>query len=128
MRKAMRRRSPSTTGRHFADMCELLRRTPPDHPLRVYRARGPKGLVTALARSLNWEMLGYVGAVNVAADPNRNGLATVLAEQIVARGDHVRTIIVDCYGKFYHIDVTERQFDRLLPPARWRAGRPTRDG
>jgi hypothetical protein len=30
----------------------------------------------------------------------------------------VRTIIEDFYGKFYHIDVTERQLDRLLPPAR----------
>jgi iron complex transport system substrate-binding protein len=65
-------------------MGELSPRAPPDHPIRVYYARGPKGLETALAGSLNTEMLGYVGAVNVATDPNRNGLATVSAEQILA--------------------------------------------
>jgi iron complex transport system substrate-binding protein len=69
--------------RTFGEMRELLRRAPPDHPVRVYYARGPKGLETALAGSLNTEMLGYVGAVNVAADPGRNGLATVSAEQIL---------------------------------------------
>lgn len=68
----------------FADMRELLRRAPPDHPVRVYYARGPNGLETALAGSLNTEMLDYVGAVNVAADPSRNGLATVSPEQILA--------------------------------------------
>jgi iron complex transport system substrate-binding protein len=70
--------------RTFGEMRELLRRAPPDHPVRVYYARGPKGPKTALAGSLNTEMLGYLGAVNVAADPGRNGLATVSAEQILA--------------------------------------------
>jgi iron complex transport system substrate-binding protein len=169
----------------FAAMGELLRRVPPDHPIRVYYARGPKGLETALAGSLNTEMLGYVGAVNVATDPNRNGLATMSAEQILAWdpeviitlnedfhraigsdpiwqgvaavrskrvylapslpfgwfdlpasvnrliGEHwlaavlhpevardLRALTMEFYGKFYHIDLTERQLDQLLPPAR----------
>src|SRR5690242_9134789 len=62
------------TRRTFAEMRAIGMRVPADHPIRVYYARGPNGLETALAGSLNTEMLGYVGAVNVAADPNRNGL------------------------------------------------------
>jgi iron complex transport system substrate-binding protein len=85
--------------RTFAEMAALLHRAPPDHPVRVYYARGPKGLETALAGSLNTEMLGYIGAANVAADPNRNGLATVSAEQILAWDPEV---IITLNEDFYH--------------------------
>jgi len=61
----------------------MSQRATSGRPVRVYYARGPDGLETALAGSLNTEMLDYAGAVNVAADPNRNGLATVSPEQIL---------------------------------------------
>jgi iron complex transport system substrate-binding protein len=82
----------------FAKMAELLRSVPADHPLRVYYGRGPDGLETALAGSLNTEMLGYVGAVNVAADPNRTGLATISPEQILLWDPDV---VVTLNEKFY---------------------------
>ena len=82
----------------FADMRDVLRRLPAEHPVRVYYARGPDGLETALAGSLNTEMLGYVGAVNVAADPSRNGLATVSPEQILAWDPEV---VITLNDQFY---------------------------
>jgi iron complex transport system substrate-binding protein len=57
---------------------------PADHRARVYYARGIDGLETALAGSINTEMLGYVGAVNVAAAPDRHSTATVSPEQVLA--------------------------------------------
>jgi len=82
----------------FADMRALAARAPADHPARVYYARGPKGLETALAGSLNTEMLGYVGAVNVAADPARSGLATVSPEQVLGWDPEV---IITLNADFY---------------------------
>jgi iron complex transport system substrate-binding protein len=82
-RKPRQRNSPSTADgllARCASSCDAR------HPIpsASYYARGPKALETALAGSLNTQMLGHVGAVNVAADPGRNGLATVSAEQILA--------------------------------------------
>jgi iron complex transport system substrate-binding protein len=51
---------------------------------RVYYARGPEGLETGLAGSINAEMLDFVGAVNVAATGEKRNIATVSAEQILA--------------------------------------------
>jgi iron complex transport system substrate-binding protein len=84
--------------RTFAEMRAIGTRVPTDHPIRVYYGRGPNGLETALAGSLNTEMLGYVGGVNVAADPNRNGLATVSREQILAWNPEV---VITLNDKFY---------------------------
>jgi iron complex transport system substrate-binding protein len=84
--------------RTFEEMSAIGKRVPADHPIRVYYARGPNGLETALAGSLNTEMLGYVGAVNVAADANRNGLATVSREQILAWNPEV---VITLNDKFY---------------------------
>jgi iron complex transport system substrate-binding protein len=84
--------------RTFEKMRAVEARVAPDHAVRVYYARGPNGLETALAGSLNTEMLGYVGAVNVAADPNRNGLATVSREQILAWNPEV---VITLNDKFY---------------------------
>lgn len=84
--------------RTFAEMHTLEARVPADHPIRVYYGRGPNGLETALAGSLNTEMLAYVGAINVAADPNRTGLATVSREQILAWNPEV---VITLNDKFY---------------------------
>lgn len=51
-----------------------------DRP-RVYYARGPRGLETGFAGSINTEILDVVGARNVAV--GGNGLANVSAEQVL---------------------------------------------
>jgi iron complex transport system substrate-binding protein len=50
---------------------------------RVYYARGPEGLETGLAGSINAEMIAFVGAVNVAATGEKRNIATVSPEQIL---------------------------------------------
>jgi iron complex transport system substrate-binding protein len=50
---------------------------------RVYYARGPRGLETGLAGSINVESLERVGAVNVAAALGRGGLVQVSIEQVL---------------------------------------------
>ena len=50
---------------------------------RVYYARGPNGLETGLAGSINVESLERVGAVNVAAELGRGGLVRVSLEQVL---------------------------------------------
>jgi iron complex transport system substrate-binding protein len=170
--------------RVLADLKDGLARVPPERRPRVYYARGPEGLETALAGSLNGEVLGYVGADNVAATGERHNLAAVSPEQILAwdpavvitlderfyRGvwtnplwqsvkavrdkrvflvptvpfpwfdeppavnrligvrwlasalypdvftHDLRETTSDFYRRFYHIDLTEAQLDRLLHP------------
>lgn len=53
-------------------------------PPRVYYARGPNGLQTGLAGSINVESIERVGAVNVAAALGKGGLAQVSMEQVLA--------------------------------------------
>jgi iron complex transport system substrate-binding protein len=55
---------------------------PEDRP-RVYYGRGPAGLQTGLAGSINVELLEYLGARNVAAE-SKGGLAQVSLEQVLA--------------------------------------------
>jgi iron complex transport system substrate-binding protein len=50
---------------------------------RVYYARGPRGLDTGLAGSINVESLERVGATNVAAELGRGGLVQVSLEQVL---------------------------------------------
>ena len=66
---------------------------------RVYYARGPLGLETGLAGSINGEMLDFVGAVNVAATGEHRNIATVSPEQILAWDPEV---IVTIDKHFYH--------------------------
>ncbi|MBN9071360.1 MAG: iron ABC transporter substrate-binding protein [Rhizobiales bacterium] len=54
-----------------------------DERPRVYYGRGPKGLETGLAGSINTEILGAVGAVNVAQSAGKGGLANVSLEQVL---------------------------------------------
>src|SRR5690606_16014079 len=58
-------------------LTELDRRiaaVPPEMRPRVYYGRGPAGLETGLAGSINMEVLERVGAINVAAAAGRGGL------------------------------------------------------
>jgi iron complex transport system substrate-binding protein len=169
----------------LAELKDGLVRVPSERRPRVYYARGPEGLETALAGSINGEVLGYVGARNVAASAERHNIAAVSPEQILAWDPEViitlderfyrgvwtnplwqgvkavrdkrvflaptlpfpwfdeppavnrligarwlaamlypdmfprdlREITSDFYRRFYHIDLTAAQLDRLLPAA-----------
>ena len=57
-------------------------RVPAEQRPRVYYARGPAGLETGLAGSINIEILEFMGVRNVAAE-NPGGLATVSIEQVL---------------------------------------------
>jgi iron complex transport system substrate-binding protein len=50
---------------------------------RVYYGRGPQGLSTGLAGSINTESIEQLGAVNVAAEMGRGGLVQVSVEQVL---------------------------------------------
>jgi len=70
--------------RTLAELRRTLDRLPAAAHPRVYYARGLDGLETALDGSINTEMLGYVGAANVARAPDRHNTATVSLEQVLA--------------------------------------------
>jgi iron complex transport system substrate-binding protein len=55
---------------------------PADKRPAVYYARGPQGLTTGLAGSINAEMIEFLGATNVAGS-QRGGLTNVGLEQVV---------------------------------------------
>ncbi|MGH8661406.1 MAG: iron ABC transporter substrate-binding protein [Burkholderiales bacterium] len=50
---------------------------------RVYYGRGPQGLNTGLAGSINVESIERLGAINVAAELGRGGLVQVSIEQVL---------------------------------------------
>lgn len=57
----------------------------PEQRPRVYYARGPAGLETALSGSINIEVLDLLGVINVAGDGlGQGGLASVSMEQLLA--------------------------------------------
>lgn len=66
------------------DLNTKLAAIPQDKRPRVYYGRGPKGLETGLAGSINTEILEAVGAVNVADTAGKGGLANVSVEQVLA--------------------------------------------
>ena len=58
---------------------------PSERRPRVYYARSPSGLQTALSGSINVEVLDLLGAINVAGTQNEtSGLANVSMEQVLA--------------------------------------------
>lgn len=67
---------------------------------RVYYGRGPSGLVTGLAGSINVEVLERIGAVNVAAELGRGGLVQVSIEQVL---DWNPDVIVTTDPNFYAV-------------------------
>jgi len=66
-----------------ADIARRIGKIPSDRRPRVYYGRGPLGLSTALAGSINGEFIEQLGAVNVAAELGKGGLAQVSAEQVL---------------------------------------------
>jgi iron complex transport system substrate-binding protein len=65
------------------DVRTRVERVPASERPRVYYGRGPAGLQTGLAGSINVEALEYLGARNV-ADGTRGGLAQVSLESVLA--------------------------------------------
>lgn len=74
--------------RHADGVAQIARQitqdlTPGQRP-RVYFGRGPNGLETGLAGSINVEAVDYAGGRNVAAEAGSGGLTRVSMEQILA--------------------------------------------
>ncbi len=67
----------------LADIDSRVSRRPVAQRPRLYFARGPQGLETGLAGSINVEAIEQMGAVNVAASLGRGGLAQVSIEQVL---------------------------------------------
>jgi iron complex transport system substrate-binding protein len=66
-----------------AELAQRVARIPAAKRPRVYYGRGPRGLDTGLAGSINVESIEQVGAVNVAAELGRGGLVQVSVEQVL---------------------------------------------
>lgn len=66
------------------DIDARLSKISPGKRARVYYGRGPTGLVTGLSGSINVEVLERIGAVNVAAELGRGGLAQISIEQALS--------------------------------------------
>lgn len=79
------------------ELDEKLATIPEDRRPRVYYGRGAEGLETGLAGSINLEILGAAGAVNVAAAAGKGGLTNVSLEQVLQWDP---SIILAADGKF----------------------------
>ncbi len=66
------------------DVAARVARIPRERRPRVYYGRGPRGLDTGLAGSINMESIERVGATNVAASLGKGGLVQVSVEQVLA--------------------------------------------
>jgi len=102
----------SAPASYAADLLALVKQrvayVPPGERARVYYARGPEGLETGLAGSINAEMLDFVGAKNVAATGEKRNIATISAEQILAwNPDDVVTIDQRFYKSVWHNPIWE---------------------
>lgn len=65
------------------EVTRRVARIPADRRPRIYYGRGPRGLDTGLAGSINMEIIERMGAVNVAAELGRGGLVQVSLEQVL---------------------------------------------
>jgi len=74
--------------RHARDTVDDVTRRVASIPIarrpRLYYGRGPRGLDTGLAGSINMEVIDRLGATNVAASMGRGGLVSVSLEQVLA--------------------------------------------
>jgi iron complex transport system substrate-binding protein len=89
---------------------------PDDARPRVYYGRGPQGLETGLAHSINVEILDVVGAHNVAAAAGEGGLAQVAIEQVLTWNPQVVLTLDPTFYKDVRTD------------ARWQSVDAVRDG
>lgn len=98
------------------DIAARVARIPAAKRVRVYYGRGPSGLVTGLAGSINVESLERAGAVNVAAELGRGGLVQVSIEQVL---DWNPDVIVTTDPNFYAV-VANAPLWSALPAVRKR--------
>ena len=66
-----------------SDITRRVVKIPATQRPRVYYGRGPQGLITGLAGSINVESMEQLGAVNVAAELGKGGLVQVSVEQVL---------------------------------------------
>ena len=66
-----------------ADIARRVGKVPAERRPRIYYGRGPQGLTTGLAGSINVEWIEQLGATNVAAEMGRGGLVQVSVEQVL---------------------------------------------
>jgi iron complex transport system substrate-binding protein len=66
-----------------SDIARRVKEIPTKLRPRVYYGRGPQGLNTGLAGSINIESIEQLGAINVAAELGRGGLVQVSIEQVL---------------------------------------------
>lgn len=66
-----------------SDIARRVKEIPTKLRPRVYYGRGPQGLNTGLAGSINVESIEQLGAINVAAELGRGGLVQVSIEQVL---------------------------------------------
>jgi iron complex transport system substrate-binding protein len=84
------------------DVAARIARIPPERRPRVYYGRGPRGLDTGLAGSINMESIERVGATNVAAALGKGGLVQVSVEQVLAwNPDAIVTIDPNFYASVW---------------------------
>ena len=76
---------------------ERVAKVPNDKRPRVYYARGPRGLETGLAGSINVESIEIMGARNVASG-QRGGLTSVSLEQVLAWDPEVIVTIEESFA------------------------------
>jgi iron complex transport system substrate-binding protein len=68
----------------FAAINSVLKSTPAEKRPRVYLARGPDGLETGVAGSVNTEIIERAGGRNVIAAVDQSGLVRATMEQVIA--------------------------------------------
>jgi iron complex transport system substrate-binding protein len=78
---------------------------PTDRRPRVYYARGPRGLETALGGSINVETIEFLGARNVAGE-RRGGLAQVSLEQVLSWNPDVIVTVDRDFAQSVKVDPT----------------------
>jgi iron complex transport system substrate-binding protein len=94
-----------------SDIERRVAKIPAGQRPRVYYGRGPQGLLTGLAGSINVEFIEQLGAVNVAAELGKGGLVQVSIEQVLRWNPDV---VVTIDPNFYAL-ATKHPLWRELP-------------
>jgi len=102
--------------RTLAEVAARVAGVPPAKRPRVYYGRGPQGLDTGLAGSINMEVIERVGAVNVAAAAGQGSLARVSIEQVLGWNPEVI------------VTIDRNFFDAVWKDPLWKGVRAVRDG
>lgn len=93
----------------LAEIDQRVARIAVERRPRVYYARGPRGLDTALDGSINGETLARLGARNVASELGRGRLAQVSMEQVLAwNPDVIVTIDPNFYDSVWRDPLWQR--------------------